>query len=46
MEFTNMGLIALINGFDMIGTNKYLLGDSELLKIYQGFSPGWYKDIG
>ena len=48
MEFTNMGIIALINGFDYLGINKFLFGGSKLVDktLHTGFSPDWYKDIG
>ena len=43
-----MGLIALISGFDYLKINRFLFAGSEIVEktLYQGFTPGWYKDIG
>jgi len=48
MEFINMGLIALINGFEFSNITKLLLGQNELftIELHSGFTPNWYKDIG
>jgi hypothetical protein len=48
MEFSNMGLIALISSMQaFIGINNLLLGFTGLTKsTYPGFTPDWYMDTG
>ena len=48
MELSNMGLIAVINGFDYFGIQAFLFGGSKQFKatIYPGFNSNWYHDIG
>jgi len=48
MEFSNMGLIALISSMTAFaGINDLLLGFTGLTKTnYPGFSPDWYMDTG
>jgi len=48
MEFANMGLIALILGFDFMGFNQFFLGGREMYKreVFHGFTSAWYMKIG
>jgi hypothetical protein len=40
MEFCNMGLLVIINGFDRLGIQKALMGDSYAIqsRIYEDFT--------
>jgi hypothetical protein len=48
MEYFNMGLVPMLNGFDYVGLNKALLGGHEQIKQerYPGFTPDWYMKVG
>jgi hypothetical protein len=43
-----MGLLVIINGFDRLGIQKALMGDSYAIqsRIYEDFTVQWYMDWG
>lgn len=45
MEFFNMAFIVLITSFDPSNTVNILRGTPQA-KVYQGFEPKWYTDVG
>ena len=48
LELCNLGIVALISGFDVLGINHFFFaGDVRYNKlVYNGFNTGWYIAIG
>ena len=49
LEFSNMGLVVLVTGFDYLDLVKRLTGNLKIsgkIRIYEGFDPDWYREYG